>query len=173
MEGLLSSAIKTSLEKIVSHCFYCNRIADRICSILSVKFVMPITSNIIHENVAHLYPLLADNISGYMDSRDCTIIYGETPKGNQEYDSAIECFNKLLEVQLQLENLTKESIAMANKENDYTTKVLLDSFLLRLIPLTSDLLTLVDKAELYSDSSMGMMKLDHDVPSFNLFGGAE
>ena len=112
-EGLISKDIKTSLEKIISHCFYGNRILDRMCSILSVTFVMPITSNILHHNLAHLYPLLADDISDYMDSRDCTTIYGETPIGDQEYDTVLDCFNKILEINLRLESLIKESIVLA------------------------------------------------------------
>ena len=92
-EGLISKKMKESLEKIISHCFYNNRMLDRICSILSVTFVMPITSNILHHNLAHLYPLLADKISDYMDSRDCTTIYGETPTGDQDYDTVLDCFN--------------------------------------------------------------------------------
>ena len=51
MEGLLTAEIKESLEKVISHCFYANRIVDRICSVLSVSFVMPTTSNIIHHNI--------------------------------------------------------------------------------------------------------------------------
>ena len=66
-EGLLTVEMKKSLEKIIKHCFYCNRISDRIVSLLSVKFVMPITANIIHPNIAHMYlgNLGADGISEY------------------------------------------------------------------------------------------------------------
>ena len=46
-EGLISKEMKASLEKIVSYCFYSNRMLDRMCSILSVTFVMPITSSFI------------------------------------------------------------------------------------------------------------------------------
>ena len=35
---------------------------------------------------------------------------------------------------------------------------------------TKDLLLLVDKMELYGDTPKDWMKLDHDVPSFHLFG---
>ena len=40
MEGLLSEKTKLVLEKIIQHCFYINRMADRMVSVLSVKFVM-------------------------------------------------------------------------------------------------------------------------------------
>ena len=164
-EGLISKEMKVSLEKIISHCFYNNRILDRMCSILSVTFVMPITSNILHHNLAHLYPLLADDISDYMDSRDCTTIYGETPIGDQEYDTVLDCFNKILEINLRLESLIKESIVLAQSINDYSTKVYLERFLLKILPITKDILLLIDKAEMYGNSDMSLMKLDHDIVS--------
>ena len=169
MEGLLTGEIKESLEKIVSHCFYANRITDRICSILSVSFVMPNTSNIIHHKLAHRYPVLADGISDYMDSRDCTTIYGETPRGDQEYGSYLDCFNKILEVNLDFERLVKEAIETAIKAGDYTTKIYLENYLLNIIPITKDILTLVDKAEMYGNNNSGTMKFDHDISDFNVF----
>lgn len=168
-EGLIQKEVKETLEKIVSHCFYANRIIDRICSILSVTYVMPITSDIIHHQLAHRYPILADDITNYMDSRDCTVVYGETPKGDQTYDEAIECFNKILEMNLKLESLIKEAIIITENNKDYTTKVYLERYLLKILPITSDILLLIDKAELYGNSDNGLMKLDHDIKEFNLF----
>ena len=110
MEGLLSKKTKLVLEKIIQHCFYINRMADRMVSVLSVKFVMPNTSNIIHKNYAHWAPVYADLISDYMDSRDCTTIYGETPRGDQEYENPLDCINKALEMNIELEKLLKKSI---------------------------------------------------------------
>lgn len=171
MEGLLTKEIKESLEKVISHCFYANRILDRICSVLSVSFVMPITSNILHHKLAHRYPILADVVSDYMDSRDCTTIYGETVKGDQEYENYLECFNKVLEINLELEKLIKDSIELALKIGDYTTKVYLEKFLLDITPITKDILFLVDKAEMYGDNETGMMRFDHDITDFNIFAG--
>ena len=170
-EGLISKDMKMSLEKIISHCFYGNRMLDRICSVLSVTFVMPITSNLIHLNLAHRYPILADAISDYMDGRDCTTIYGETPRGDQDYDTALDCFNKILEINLELESLVKDTISLAQQTNDYTTKVYLEDYLKNLIPITQDILLLVDKAEMYGDSDANMMKFDNDIISFGLFEG--
>lgn len=170
MEGLLTSEIKKTLEKIISHCFYANRMLDRICSVLSVKMVMPKTSNILHHNLAHRYPVLADVISDYMDGRDCSTIYEETPIGNQEYETYLDCFNKILEINLDFEKIIKESIELAEKTKDYTTKVYLEKYLLDIIPITQDILLLIDKAEMYGTSSLSTMKFDHDISAFDVFG---
>ena len=169
-EGLLTLEIKSLLEDIISHCFYSNRIIDRMCSVISVKFVMPNTSNMIHHKLAHLYPLLADEISDYMDSRDCTTIYGATIAGDQNYDDYIECFRIMLEINLNLESLIKNAIIAAQTNGDYSTKVYLENFLLKIIPITRDVMTLLDKAEMYGDSDLNSMQFDHDLSKFNVFG---
>ena len=169
MEGLISEKIKSSLENVVSHCFYINRIADRIVSVLSVKFVMPKTAELYHHNYAHWAPAFADKITEYMDSRDCTTIYGETPKGDQVYDSPLECLNKSLEMNLDLEKYLKKSIMIAKEEEDYTTLVFLENALLEVIPITKDLLLIIDKMELYGDTPKDLMKVDHDINDFGVF----
>lgn len=169
-EGLLSLDVKNALEKIVAHCFYSNRILDRIVSILSVSFVMPITATAIHHNLAHLYPLLADEISDYMADRDSTTIYGATPTGDQKYENYIECLRKALELNLELEKLTKDAILVAQQKGDYTTYVFLQNYLLGLIPITKSILDLVDKAEMYGASNINAMKFDHDFEELHAFG---
>lgn len=171
MEGLINEKIKLSLEEIITHCFYINRIADRIVSILSVKFVMPNLAELYHHKYAHWAPAYADLFSEYMDSRDCTTIYGETPKGDQEYDNPLDCINKSLEMNIYLEKLLKKAIQVANDNQDYTTRVFLEKSLLEVIPVTASLLLLIDKMELYGDTPKDWMKLDHDVKDFNIFGG--
>ena len=165
-EGLLTTEVKAALEEIVAKCFYNNRMLDRIVSILSVKFVMPVTGDIIHHRLAHLYPNIADLVSDYMAERNCTTIYNETPAGNQDYDSPLDCFNYMLELNLDLENIVKKAIKVSHDEGDYTTTVFLDSFLRMLIPITDDMLLLVDKATMYGNSNLSWMKYDNDIEDF-------
>ena len=47
---------------------------------------------------------------------------------------------------------------------------MLEQFMLKITHITKDILLLVDKAEMYGDSDTSMMKFDHDMPSFNVFG---
>lgn len=165
-EGLLNAKVKASLEEIIGKCFYNNRMLDRIVSILSVKFVMPITGNLIHHRLAHLYPNIADLVSDYMAERNCTTVYIATPTGNQDYDNPLDCFNYMLELNLDLENIVKKAIKISHDEGDYTTTVFLDSFLRKLILITDDMLLLVDKATMYGNSNSAWMKYDKDIETF-------
>lgn len=167
-EGLLLANTKAVLEAIVKKCFENNRLVDRIVSLLTVKFVMPNTSNIIHQKIAHYYPILADEITDYMAQRNCTAIYGETMAGNQDYAEPIDCFNRMLEINLALEDVVKNAIIVCSENGDYTTKVFLDGFLRNLIPLTDDLLLLVDKATMYSNVHKDLMAFDYDINRFGI-----
>ena len=170
-DGLLLPEVKTALEDIIGQCFINNRYADRIVSILSVSYIMPNASNIIHKKIAHAYlnEHGADGIGDYMNSRNATIVYNATLLGNQEYGNAIECFDTLLKNQLDLEHLVQKAIDIAYKKNDLTTKVFLDNFLRDLIPYTTAMLTLVDKANQYNISDLKeCATFDHHIGTFGL-----
>ncbi len=165
-EGLLLANTKSALEAIIKKCFENNRLVDRMVSLFTVKFVMPNTSAIIHQKIAHYYPILADDITNYMAQRNCTTVYGETMAGNQDYSEPIECFNRMLEINLDLEDTVKDAIIVCEENGDYTTKVFLDGFLRNLIPLTDDLLLLVDKATMYSNAHKDLMAFDYEINRF-------
>lgn len=170
MEGLLSANIKNILEDVIAHCFYINRIADRMVSFINVKFAMNSTAEILHQKYAHWAPLYADLISEYMESRNCTTIYKETPIGDQVYENPTECFNKALDMNVELEILIKKAIMIAKEENDYTTMAFLENALLKVVSKTSSLLLLVDKIDFYGDTPKDWMKFDHDIKDFGIFG---
>ena len=168
--GLLKDEMKEYLENIIGKCFLNNRMFDRMVSILSVKLVMPITGDIIHHKLAHLYPRIADLVSDYMAQRNCTTIYQQTPEGSQDYNNPIECFDYMLELNLSLEKEVKNAIKLADEINDYTTKVFLDDFLRKLISVTDTILLLDDKIGMYENNKNGWMKFDSDIEDFNIKG---
>ncbi len=170
-DGLLKPEVKKALEDIVGQCFINNRYADRIASILSVSFVMPNASNEIHHRIAHMYLNKngADAIGDYMDSRNATTIYPGTLLGNQEYGNAIECMEVLLKNQLDLERVVQDAIVVAKNSGDITTKNFLEGVLVNLIPYTSGILALVDKANQYNISdARNCASFDHDINTFGL-----
>jgi hypothetical protein len=162
LKPLIDEKVNDKLNEIVTKCFLGNRIMDRGVSILSVKFVMTRTADQIHPKLAHLYPLLGDTISDYQGARNCLTIYGETPLDDSDYNSPLDFFNKMLDYQEDLEALVSESIDVAREEMDYTTKIVLENFLVTLIPVTNQILLLIDKAEKYTD----WMLFDADVKKF-------
>ena len=154
MKSLINDSVNNKLNEIIKMLFLGNRIMDRALSVMSVKFCMTKTSDLIHPRVAHIYPKLADIISDYQSSRDCLSVYGLTPLEETDYNDPMEIFDRMIDYQEDLESLITESIELAQSESDYTTKVTLEDFLLSLVPLMNQLLLLADKMEAYKDQWM-------------------
>lgn len=166
VKPLISQNVTNSLNTLVQKLFMGNRLLDRIMTNLSVSLVMPKTESILHPLLAHKYPLLADQISGYMESRNQMADYLETPTDTTVYDNLIDIFNKYLDYQEELEEMVKECIEIAKDEDDISTKVFLESFLLEILKYTNQAILLCDKAEMYGEDKFNRMLFDEHIESF-------
>jgi ferritin len=162
MASLISEQTNTKLDELVTMFFAGNRLADRGMSELDVKFVMNKTATILHSKIAHFLPALADIVSDYQGSRNAKTVYGLTPRDETEYSRPLEFFQRLLVYMIDLESFVFECYETAKEDNDFMTKSFLESFILKLNPLTKQCLLLVDKATLYED----MMLFDENIESF-------
>ena len=71
---LISDKMCKALDDLTAFCFLGNRIFDRAHSVLDVNFVMPNTAEVVHLNMAHQFPLLADLITDYLSvSASCVL----------------------------------------------------------------------------------------------------
>jgi Ferritin-like domain len=165
MRPLIPDELNNKLNEIIGANFRLNRLMDRGMSILSTKFALIKCVNEIHPKLAHLYPLLADKISDFQNSRDNLSIYPETPIGNEDYSTPLEFFEKLLEYQINLEFLVGEALDKA-KEEDIVTYVFLEHFLRKLNPVTDQILILINKLEMYGNDSQAWMLFDAHVKKF-------
>lgn len=166
MKPLISEACNAKLDEIVTKCFEGNRIADRGMSILAVKFAMNKTESILHPKIAHLFPALADKVSGYQDSRNCLTFYGLTPEDRSDYGTPLEFFDKLYYFMVDLESLISEAIDMA-KDEDYFTQAFLLEFSRSVSSLTAQCQLLLDKATFHRND---WMAFDHRVDEFIILG---
>lgn len=160
---LLSETINNNLNLLVQKCFLGNRLLDRVMSILSVKFVMKKTSDILHPVLSHAYPLLADIVSDYQDSKNCLTDYLDTPTDKSDYESPIQLFEIFLNYSLELEEFIFECISTCMDEGDKTTKVFLDKFLLQIQEYTSQAQLLLDRMSQYENTTSGWMDFDRDI----------
>lgn len=162
MKSLIPDQVNSALDSIVTKCFEGNRIADRGMSILSVKFAMNNTEKILHPKLAHLFPMLADMVSGFQDGRGALTAYGFTPEDISDYETPLDFFNKILNYCQDLEGLISESIEISSS-SDIVTYVFLIKFLRKVSRVTAQCLLLVDKAEIYNDDHMAF---DHRIEDF-------
>lgn len=165
-KGLIKENVNETLNQLIGDMFAMNRMLDRMMSVMSIKFVMPKTVNILHPKMAHAYPAEADKISDYQGSRNNLTAYPETPIGNEDYSTPLEIFNRMLMKQLEIEESISEAIVLAYDEGDMITKVFLQDFLLNFNKYTEQILLLIDKATMYGDNSVHWMLFDSNVEDF-------
>lgn len=167
VKGLISDILNESLNELIGQCFIGNRILDRMMSILNIKFVMNNTVKYLHPGLAHKFPLLADKISDYQGSRNNFTTYPETPRDNSDYENVLVLFTKFYEFIIEFENSVKETIELADSNNDMVTLEFLRKFLLNFNRYTEQAILLVDKAETYKDN---YMDFDRDIDKFFILG---
>lgn len=145
----MSISLKTSesLDLLVGKAFDLNRSFDRAVSIMQNKWCMPNAANIIHHNLAHLFPLLADVISGFKDNWNLTTIYPETHKDDRDYSNLLDMMTILRNEVLDFYEMIKMVYKIAEEENDFNTMAMLIDFMNKLTIVVSQMYTLKDKAE--------------------------
>lgn len=145
----MSISLKTSesLDLLVGKAFDLNRSFDRAVSIMQNKWCMPNAANIIHHNLAHLFPLLADIISGFKDNWNLTTVYPETHKDDRDYSNLLAMMTILKDEVLDFYEMIKMVYKIAEEENDFNTMAMLIDFMNKLTIVISQMYTLKDKAE--------------------------
>ena len=145
----MSISLKTSesLDLLVGKAFDLNRSFDRAVSIMQNKWCMPNAANIIHHNLAHLFPLLADVISGFKDNWNLTTVYPETHKDDRDYSNLLDMMTILKNEVLDFYEMIKMVYKIAEEENDFNTMSMLIDFMNKLTIVVSQMYTLKDKAE--------------------------
>lgn len=170
---LISDATRAKLEELLGFLFIGNSILDNCVYQLDVKFVMPSTSHIIHEEMAHQLPILADKISEYVGSRNEYLHRPVVPENTGEYVNIKEIFDNILEYMTDLEKMAEEAIYLAESERDRVTKVFLEKFLLDIVPYTKIALDMVDYVEMSGYTPKDNMTIDDRVNKFLGFNREE
>lgn len=145
----MSVSLKTSesLDLLVGKAFDLNRSFDRAVSIMQNKWCMPNAANIIHHNLAHLFPLLADVISGFKDNWNLTTVYPETHKDDRDYANLLVMMTVLRDEVLDFYEMIKMVYKIADEEGDFNVMALLINFMNKITVIVSQMYTLKDKAE--------------------------
>lgn len=145
----MSISLKTSesLDLLVGKAFDLNRSFDRAVSIMQNKWCMPNAANIIHHNLAHLFPLLADVISGFKDNWNLTTVYPETHKDDRDYSNLLAMMTILRDEVLDFYEMIKMVYKIAEEENDFNVMAMLIDFMNKITIIVSQMYTLKDKAE--------------------------
>lgn len=165
----MSISFKTSeaLDLLVGKSFDLNRTFDRAVSIMQNKWCMPNAANIIHHNLAHLFPLLADVISGFKDNWNLTTVYPETHMDDRDYDNLLSMMTIFKNEILDFYEMIKMVYKLAEEENDFNVMAMLIDLMNKLTVVISQVFTLYDKAE---QMPMGFDIFDNHISEWGIIG---
>lgn len=157
---MLSNKTSDALDVLVGACFDMNRTMDRMTSIMQNVWSMPQAADIFHHKLAHLWPLLADEVSGFKDQYNVTTVYPETHRDGREYKNLFDMMSVLLKEVEGVYEIVRQTYYIAKENRDFNANVMLQDFMRKLTIVISQIITLRDKAE--------RMSTDYDTYDFHI-----
>lgn len=157
---MLSNKTSDALDVLVGACFDMNRTMDRMTSIMQNVWSMPQAADIFHHKLAHLWPLLADEVSGFKDQYNVTTVYPETHRDGREYKNLFDMMSVLLKEVEGVYEIVRQTYYIAKENRDFNANVMLQDFMRKLTIVISQIITLRDKAE--------RMPTDYDTYDFHI-----
>ena len=149
---LINERTIKEINLVSQQCFWLNRVVDRAVSVLGVKFGMPITSKILHQGLAHKYPLLADNVNEILDMYNELVDYLDTPADTRDYEDIVELFQTILDENIKLYDMTRNAIFVSRETRDVNVETHLLDFLEDVNEYIAQTITLRDKAVSLKDN---------------------
>lgn len=149
---LISDRTKHAIDLCVQRMFYMNRVMDNLVSNMAVNWSMYKAANLVHENLAHLYPLIADKFSEIQQKFNKRTFYLETPADTTEYSTMSDGFQRALDELMISNDTIIDAIEIAREEGDINVKILLEDILEDMAPVIEQHILLVDKAKQYGDN---------------------
>lgn len=165
---LINPILNKKINEVVGKCFAINRMMDRGMSLLKVRWKMIQTANFLHPNVAHIFTgdKFADGLTEYQSKRNNESIYPATPAGDREYNQPIDFFKDMLKEMLELQDLLYDTYEVSKEVSDYTTKKIINKFIENLIEYVDIAQTLIDLANSYGSTPMGIALMDANIDEY-------
>ena len=164
MENLVSKPTQEALMEFVKQCFAMNRFLDRAVSVLGVKFAMNQLADLVHHGLAHAYPNLSDTAGEKcLEAYNISVIYGETPRGDEDYSTVSECIREINKRTIDFQTLTMGVCKIAHDNNDLQVYADMLDILKKVNEYVTQTILLEDKIEVYGNN---IAAYDHDVKDF-------
>lgn len=147
---LVSENTQKSLIEIIGKCFEGNRIFDRAVSVLGTKFAYNNTAKLLHKGVAHLFPLIADEIGEKtLERYNIPIFYPFTPEGGKKYSSVADIIKDLKKYVIDFQINLMGVCEIAQNNNDIHVYVDMLDILEDFNKVVEQMILLSDKIDIY------------------------
>lgn len=94
---LINEQTSKDLDTLYGQFFNLNSLFDNAVSYMLNVWAMPQASGIIHANLAHLFPLMADKVSEIKDNYNVRSVRPVVPEHSESYKNLVDMFDALLD----------------------------------------------------------------------------
>ena len=164
---IVTQATIDAVTELIGDCFKMNRHLDRLVSVLGVEFAYNNTANLVHQGIAHYYPVLADSLGERcLERYNIPVYYASTPEGGQDYTSVTEIIKDLEKVNIEFQTKMMGCCKVAFENNDIHVYAELLDLLEDVNKIVEQVILLSDKIDVYKDNP----SYDNHVTGFWVLG---
>lgn len=164
---IVTQATIDAVTELIGDCFKMNRHLDRLVSVLGVEFAYNNTANLVHQGIAHYYPVLADSLGERcLERYNIPVYYATTPEGGQDYTSVTEIIKDLEKVNIEFQTKMMGCCKVAFENNDIHVYAELLDLLEDVNKIVEQVILLSDKIDVYKDNP----SYDNHVTGFWILG---
>ena len=150
---LVSQPTIDAVNELVTQCFTENRMLDGIVDSLTVKFGYSKTAELVHENMAHALPLIADTLGEKcLQCYGISVKYGPTPAAIDDYTSVQQICETISNRMIDFQSMLIGACKVAQDNGDLHVYVELLDVLEDFNPFVEQGLILVDLIKKYGNN---------------------
>lgn len=144
---LISEKTSKDLDILYSQFFNLNSLFDNACSFMLNEWAMVKASDIIHHNLAHIFPIFADMVSEIKDDYDMRSVRLEVPAHTENYGNLKDMTANLLNECALLYQMIKLAYTTSVNEGDFNVQVGLIDIMKKYNKILGQVITLDNKAQ--------------------------
>ena len=107
----------------------------------------------------------AMKIAGFVNDRDGRVVLGAIEKPQTEWASSMAVFSQVLAHEQKVTSLIHQLYALAVKENDYASQVMLHWFIEEQVEEEKDAAAIIEQLKRVGESGSAILMLDHQLGS--------
>ena len=144
---LMNKETSDALDVLYNQFFNLNSLFDNAVSYMLNEWCMPNASDLIHHNLAHGFPIMADMISEIKDNYDERSIRMELPKHDESYNDLSDMMDNLLGYCNDTYEMIKQVGKVAMDNDDFNVVSDLVGFTTKFNKIIGQVITLQNKAK--------------------------
>lgn len=157
---LISKETSDALDILYGQFFNLNSLFDNAVSFMLNEWAMPQANDIIHHKLAHLMPLLADDISAIKDDYDMKSIRPEVPEHSEAYSNLQQMFDRIYDEMAATYKMIVMTNNIAVEHGDINVHAGLMDFMRKFNKVIGQVITLMNKSH--------QMPMDFDTFDFRI-----